>query len=327
VFNVTTEGHKNGQGEVALSPHEEIPFEVYKREQARISRRKLYPGTIFYSLYAGIIFVLAFRSPHPWIAGLFVAAAVPVWTLVEFFFHRYVLHGRFGPGKGILRRFLHERLDPLHWDHHDRPYDGRHINGAIGDLLGLFAVSAPLSFIAPIYTLPVLLAAVVLSYVAEEWIHHSTHFYDLRGPYFRYIKRHHGYHHTPAGTELGYGLTNGFWDWLFNTDYPEKVDRVLYGVRWTLSPVRQKIRPLYELDKQLVPLLLSEAKSHPLAIERAIDAALADPRVTDIAWRFGKAREIVSQALARFKEYGLIALTENELTIPHEERIRAYISG
>lgn len=304
-----------------------VLFSVYKRQQARISRRKLYPVTIFYTTYSLIILVLALRSPHPWVALAFIAAAIPVWTLVEFFFHRYILHGRFGPGKGILRRFLHERLDPLHWDHHDRPYDGKHINGAIGDLLGLFAVSAPLSFIAPIYTLPVLLAAVVQCYVIEEWVHHSTHFYNIPGRYFRYIKRHHGYHHTPAGTELGYGLTNGFWDWVFNTDYSEEVDKVLYGVRWTLSPVKCKQEPLYELDKQLVPLLLSEAKSHTLSLGKAIDAALAEPRVAQVARRFGQGRVIVSQALTRFKEYGLIAVREDELTIPHEERIRAYISG
>lgn len=304
-----------------------IPFSLYKRQQARISRRKLYPVTIFYTTYSVTIMVLALRSPHPWVALAFIAAAVPVWTLVEFFFHRYVLHGRFGPGKGILRRFLHERLDPLHWDHHDRPYDGRHINGAIGDLLGLFAVSAPLSFIAPIYTLPVLLAAVVQGYVIEEWVHHSTHFYNIPGRYFRYIKRHHGYHHTPAGTELGYGLTNGFWDWVFNTDYSEDVDRVLYGVRWTLSPVRRKHQPLYELDKRLIPLLLSEATSRSLSLERAVDAAVANQQVAEIARRFGDERKIVLQSLTRFKEYGLIAVRENELTIPHEERIRAYVSG
>ena len=48
----------------------------------------------------------------------FYLLGVAVWTLVEYLFHRYVLHGRFPPGEGSVRRFLHERLDPLHWEHH-----------------------------------------------------------------------------------------------------------------------------------------------------------------------------------------------------------------
>jgi len=43
------------------------------------------------------------------------------------------LHGRFPPGKGVIRRFLHERLDPLHWEHHMRPFDGKHISRELKD--------------------------------------------------------------------------------------------------------------------------------------------------------------------------------------------------
>lgn len=220
--NVQTE-----QNEHRLA-YSDVPFGVYKRQQARISRHRLYPMTVFYTLYALVVLVIALRSSHPVVAIIFYAAGVPIWTLVEYLFHRFVLHGRFGPGKGIIRKFLHERLDPLHWEHHARPFDGHHINGELSDLLPLFFVAAPVSFIAPIYTLPVLLAGVVQSYVVEEWVHHSVHFYNFRSPYFRYIKRHHFYHHSPKGMEEGYGLTNGFWDIVFKTRYPEPVREALY---------------------------------------------------------------------------------------------------
>lgn len=302
-------------------------FDEYKREQARISRHRLYPVTLFYTTYAVIVLAFAFHSPHPRIALLFLLAAVPVWTLVEFFFHRYILHGRFGPGEGFLRRFAHERLDPLHWEHHERPFDGLHINGAIGDLLGLFVVAAPLSFIAPIYTLPTLLAGVVECYVLEEWIHHSVHFYDLRDPYFRYIKRHHGFHHAPAGTELGYGLTNGFWDVVFNTHYPEAVRRVLYGTRRSLSPWRRKEKPLLDLDRQVVPILLQHAGREALTVPQATELALADEKVARLAESFGDPRQVVSQAIGRLKQYGLISIAQDRLTIPSEQRLRAYVSA
>jgi len=218
---------ETAQNEYRLA-YSEVPFGDYKRQQARISRHRLYPMTVFYTPYALVVLVFALRSSHPVAAIVFFAAGVPVWTLVEYLFHRFVLHGRFAPGKGFIRKFLHERLDPLHWEHHARPLDGYHINEELRDLLPLFFVAAPVSFIAPIYTLPVLLARVVQSYVIEEWIHHSVHFYNFRSPYFRYIKRHHFYHHSPKGMEEGYGLTNGFWDIVFKTRYPAPVRDALY---------------------------------------------------------------------------------------------------
>lgn len=202
-------------------------FGDYRQQQARISRRRLYPLTVFYTLYSVALLILALRSAHPWVGLGFYLAGVPIWTLVEYLFHRYVLHGRFAPGKGLIQRFLHERLDPLHWDHHQRPLDGMHISGELRDLLPLFAVAAPASFLFPICTLPAMLAGVVQSYVMEEWVHHSTHFYDFRNPYFRYIKRHHLYHHTRQGMEQGFGLTSGFWDMVFNTRLPVTARRSL----------------------------------------------------------------------------------------------------
>jgi Fatty acid hydroxylase len=229
----------------------DVPFGVYKRQQAAISRGRLYPMTLFYGAYAMTVLILAFRSAHPWVTAAFFAAGVPVWTLVEYLFHRHVLHGHFGPGEGIIRRFMHERLDPLHWEHHKRPFDGHHINGQLKDLLPLFFVAAPVSFIAPIYTLPVLLAGVVQCYVIEEWIHHSVHFYNFRDPYFRYIKRFHYYHHSPKGMEEGYGLTNGFWDVVFKTRYPVPVRQALYGRKQSQVPDKIKVESSSYPDTRL----------------------------------------------------------------------------
>jgi sterol desaturase/sphingolipid hydroxylase (fatty acid hydroxylase superfamily) len=205
------------------------PSTSYKRQQARISRRRLYPLTAFYTICAGVALILALRTAHPWVAIVFFLAGIPIWTLVEYMFHRFVLHGRFPEGKGFIRRFAHERLDPLHWEHHERPLDGMHISGELKDLLPLFGVAAPVSFLFPIYTLPVLLAAVVESYVVEEWTHHCIHFYNFRNPYFRYIKRYHLYHHTRQGMEMGYGITSGLWDSVFNTRYTQAVRQALFG--------------------------------------------------------------------------------------------------
>ena len=198
-------------------------FEAYKREQSRIARRRLYPLAAFYTTYSLIVTLLDLRTAHPWIGIAFYLAGIPVWSLVEYLFHRYVLHGRFPPGKGLIRRFLHERLDPLHWEHHERPFDGWHISGELKDILPLFFVAAPFSFLFPVYTLPALLGGVVQSYVGEEWLHYFLHFGKSRNPWFRHLKRYHLYHHSPRGIKLGYGITSGAWDVVFHTQYPTLV--------------------------------------------------------------------------------------------------------
>src|SRR6266436_5507827 len=200
---------------------------AYKREQSRIARRRLYPLTAFYTTYSLIVTLLGLRSGHPWIGMVFYLAGIPVWSLVEYLFHRYVLHGRFPPGKGLIRRFLHERLDPLHWEHHQRPFDGWHISGGLKDILPLFFVAAPVSFLFPVYTAPAVLAGAVQSYACEEWLHYALHFSNSRFPLFRRMKKYHLYHHSPRGIDKGYGITTRFWDGVFETRFPEAVRRSL----------------------------------------------------------------------------------------------------
>lgn len=99
------------------------------------------------------------------------------------------------------------------------------------DTVLYMAVLAAASFLAPLHTAPVLWAAVMQSYVIEEWAHHGTHFptvYGLRGPYWRYIVRHHAYHHSPRGTEIAFGLTSGGWDAVLGTRVPVRDRERLY---------------------------------------------------------------------------------------------------
>jgi hypothetical protein len=176
--------------------------------------------TLLYSGYALTVVSLALRSGHAARASLYFVLGVLAWTLVEYLAHRFVLHGRFADGPGLLRRFAHRAFDHLHVEHHARPWDGNHINGTIKDTGPYMALVAALSFAAPLPTLPVLWAAVMFAYVAEEWIHHSVHYasvYGLKSWYWRSIVRHHAFHHGARGTELAFGLSSGAWDVVFGT--------------------------------------------------------------------------------------------------------------
>src|SRR5260370_34790294 len=87
-------------------------FAAYKREQSRIARRRLYPLIAFYTTYSMIVMLLASRSRHPWIGIAFYVAGIPVGSLVEYLFHRYVLHGPLPPRQGPIRRFYTHRSPP-----------------------------------------------------------------------------------------------------------------------------------------------------------------------------------------------------------------------
>jgi sterol desaturase/sphingolipid hydroxylase (fatty acid hydroxylase superfamily) len=208
------------------------PFRVYKREQAAISRHTLYPVTAIYTLYSVTMLVVGFRSGRPLAAFAFFLGGIPVWTLFEYSSHRFVLHGHFKRSKHkykVHKALANKYLDPLHWEHHERPFDGKHINGEWTDMLPIFGLAILLSFLLPVYSAPMLMAGVVQSYVLEEWVHHSVHYYNFRNPYFKYIRKHHIYHHTSSGMERGFGFTSGIWDIVFKTRFPEHVRDRLYG--------------------------------------------------------------------------------------------------
>jgi len=200
--------------------------------EARRARRRLYPVTILYTLYSLAVLTAALLSGAPPIVTLgFYLGGWLLWTLIEYLAHRFVLHYRFPDGPGYFQHWLHVTFDSYHTEHHERPWDGNHINGTIRDTGLYVALFAAFSFLAPLHTLPVLWAAVVQAYVVEEWVHQSTHYptlYRLKGPYWRYITRHHTYHHSPRGAELAYGLTNGLWDRVFGTRIPAEDRRRVF---------------------------------------------------------------------------------------------------
>jgi sterol desaturase/sphingolipid hydroxylase (fatty acid hydroxylase superfamily) len=202
----------------------------FRREvEARRSRHRLYPVSVLYTAFALGVLGFVLRSQRPGVGVACFALGIVAWTWVEYFAHRSILHGRFPDGPGLVEHVLHKYFDHLHWEHHKRPWDGNHINGTIKDTLPIVAPATLLSFLAPVWSLPVFFAGILQAYVIEEWVHHSVHFYEFRSLYFRYIKRHHLYHHSPKGMQIAFGLTNGFWDIVYDTRISPEIRRALYA--------------------------------------------------------------------------------------------------
>jgi sterol desaturase/sphingolipid hydroxylase (fatty acid hydroxylase superfamily) len=192
-----------------------FPRDVDMAREARIARRRFYPVTLAYTAYALAVLVPGVRMSAGATLGA-TAAALAVWTLVEYLFHRYILHGPFPPAGGHVRRWLHDRFDRMHADHHQRPWDGLHINGRFETVPAALAMAAG-SYLLPHPEGPVFVAMLLQCYVIEEWIHYSVHFHTWKGRYFAHIRRHHMYHHGNRGRDVAFGLTSAIWDRPFGT--------------------------------------------------------------------------------------------------------------
>ena len=74
-------------------------------------------------------------STNRWRSLAFFALGVALWTPLEYFVHRRVLHGPFPEGKGFWKHLLHKQFDHLHWEHHLKPWSGKTISGSRRSLL------------------------------------------------------------------------------------------------------------------------------------------------------------------------------------------------
>jgi hypothetical protein len=205
-------------------PSPQFPRGVVIADEARTARRRFYPATIILTTYSLSFLTYAFYH-RPRMSALFLVIGVALWTGLEYWVHRFVLHGRFPDGAGFLKHRLHAFFDTMHGDHHQRPWDGMYINGYLDALpfAGLFVL---VGFLFPYDTVPVLVAALLQSYVIEEWVHYSVHFHRFQSRYFQYIRFHHWYHHSPRGSERAFGLSSGVWDEIIGTTaIPEAIKR------------------------------------------------------------------------------------------------------
>jgi 4-hydroxysphinganine ceramide fatty acyl 2-hydroxylase len=205
----------------------ETPAAIRWAEEARRGRRRLYPPTVVYALATAAALAWAARSDARVTAAWWLGG-VAFWTWLEYMVHRYILHGVFPDGPG-LKHWTHRLFDHLHVEHHKRPWDGRHINGTLKDTAPFVVPMALVAALLPPHTGFAFLAGLLQAYVVEEWVHHSVHFYHFDNRYFRYIKRHHLYHHSRAGGQVAYGLTSGVWDAAYDTRIPASVRDSLYG--------------------------------------------------------------------------------------------------
>ncbi|MGO9308787.1 MAG: sterol desaturase family protein [Spirochaetia bacterium] len=171
---------------------------------------------------------LAGASGHPWSPVPGFAAGLLLWTISEYFLHRFIFH--FTPRTPRQKRvaFL------IHGVHHAQP---RVKTRLVMPLM----MSVPLAVVfyllfsvvvshlmgAPWLT-GTLFAGFVIGYVGYDLTHYALHHAQFKGGIGKFLRNHHMRHHTEWDSR--FGISTPLWDHVFGTE-PAKTEPGKTGSR------------------------------------------------------------------------------------------------
>lgn len=165
-------------------------------------------------VYVPVILGLGYISLQlmaPLAAAGAIGLGYVIWTLIEYFGHRYLFHWEFPGAFGKRMHFL------IHGVHHDHPNDPLRLvmpvllSGPI--MIVAFAVTTLL--FGAIWRYPVL-AGFVLGYVTYDMVHYYTHHATPTTKLGLTLRRLHLLHHF-RDHEKSFGVSAPYWDYVFGT--------------------------------------------------------------------------------------------------------------
>ncbi|MCC6621806.1 MAG: sterol desaturase family protein [Deltaproteobacteria bacterium] len=169
-----------------------------------------------------------------------VALGVLTWSFLEYVMHRFLGHDR---------RFIKKTpFGAEHTAHHSRgDYFAPTWKKAVFMLIVAALVGVPAWLVAGV---PGLLYAggLIGGYLAYEVFHRLLHVWAGVGPYARWARRHHFYHHF-HDPKRNHGVTSPLWDMLFGTY--ARPERILVPERLAMRWLRDgegRMRPGLERD-------------------------------------------------------------------------------
>lgn len=161
---------------------------------------------VLYGLWAG---AAAFGW---WVIPLFLGGFF-ITTFIEYLLHRWLFHFVPKTQKQRLQVFL------LHGYHHEFMNDPMRL---VLPPIGIWPVAIIFAvvwyFVFGAYWLPIY-AGTAAGYIAYDWTHYYTHYFNPRGGIGRWLKRYHMLHHHDSPNHR-YGITSPFWDLVFGTYLP-----------------------------------------------------------------------------------------------------------
>lgn len=159
---------------------------------------------VAYGLYVGL------TALPIWQGLLAFAGGVLITTFIEYCLHRWIFHFEAKTKEQRFQHFL------LHGYHHEFPNDPMRL---VLPPIGIWPVAAIVGvvyyFVFGAYFWPVY-GGTALGYIAYDWTHYYTHYFNpKRGP-GKWLKRYHMLHHFDSPNHR-YGITSPLWDFVFGT--------------------------------------------------------------------------------------------------------------
>lgn len=139
------------------------------------------------------------------------------WTLIEYVLHRFLFHGEEywlpANNTAYVAHFL------LHGIHHAYPQDRyRLVFPVVPGYFIMFFVLVPLyRAIIPEFMFDAFMGGSFLGYIIYDMIHYFVHHSSPKDGYWKDVKIYHMQHHYKDGKN-GYGVSQRFWDIVFNTE-------------------------------------------------------------------------------------------------------------
>lgn len=145
--------------------------------------------------------------------ALYFSAGLIIWTITEYFLHRFIFHYQPTSEFGKKMHFI------FHGVHHDYPRDKKRLvmpPSASIPLATLFYFL--FSLILQTKFLFAFFPGFLLGYLVYDMLHYAMHHHNFKNPFLKKIKQHHMLHHYQDPTK-GYGVSSSLWDKILKSDF------------------------------------------------------------------------------------------------------------
>ncbi|MEO6549752.1 MAG: sterol desaturase family protein [Ferruginibacter sp.] len=151
--------------------------------------------------------------------ALYFLAGLVVWTITEYFLHRFIFHYQPTSEFGKKLHFI------FHGVHHDYPRDKKRL---------VMPPSASIPLATLFYFLFSLVLAqqflfaffpgFLLGYLVYDMLHYAMHHHNFKSGILKRVKQHHMLHHYQDPTK-GYGVSSSLWDIILKSDFTSQPNK------------------------------------------------------------------------------------------------------
>jgi len=156
-----------------------------------------------------------------WIFGVFF------WSFLEYTLHKFIFHIKVYPDSGAIKKTFQFAI---HGQHHKNPFDpGRLVFPPVPAAILTAIIYSILRLIVPLEPSYGLLSGGLFGYICYDMIHYYQHHgHPKKGSFMWKLRQHHNRHHF-EDFHVGLGISNTFWDDLFDTNFGEEFVKFYNG--------------------------------------------------------------------------------------------------